>query len=64
MQMAVARHRPMIRCISLSDGRLRRRQALRKYEVKGRVRKAMSPRVSYSFRLTVILQNRSGIQHQ
>ena len=35
---------------SSDAGGLRRRQALRKYEVKGRVRKAVTPWVSYSFR--------------
>ena len=50
VQTEIARHGPMIRCVRVSDGRPRRRQALRKYEVKGGVRKAVSPWVSYSFR--------------
>jgi len=40
----------MIRCIGLSDGGLRCCQVLRKYVVKGRVRKAVTAWVSYSFR--------------
>jgi hypothetical protein len=35
VQTEIARHEPMIRCARVSDGRLRRRQALREYEVKG-----------------------------
>jgi len=50
MQPEIARHGPMIRCIGLSNGGLQRHKALRKYEVKGGVRKAVSPRVGYSFR--------------
>ena len=40
----------MIRCVRVSDGRLRPRQALREYEVKGGVRKAVRPRMSYTLR--------------
>ena len=50
MQMKIARHGPMIRSIGLNDRRLRSRQPFRKYEVKGRVWKAMSAWVSYALR--------------
>ncbi len=50
MQTEIARHRPMIRFIGLSDRGLRCHQVLRKDKVKGRVRKTVTPRVSYSFR--------------
>ena len=40
----------MIRCIRPSDRGLQGSQALRKYEVKGGVRKTVIPWVSYSFR--------------
>jgi hypothetical protein len=40
----------MIRCIGLSDDGLRCSQVLRKYEVKGRVRKAVTAWVSYALR--------------
>jgi hypothetical protein len=46
VQTKIPRHGPMIRRVRLSDGRLRRRQALRKYVVKGGIRKTMSARVS------------------
>jgi hypothetical protein len=41
LQTKLARHRPMIRCVGLSDAGLQRRQVLRKYEIKGRVGKAV-----------------------
>ena len=50
MQGETARHGPMVRCTGLSDRGLRSRQALGKYEVKGGVREAMRPRVSYALR--------------
>jgi hypothetical protein len=40
----------MIRCLGLSDGGLRCFQVLRKYEVKGRVRKAVTAWVSDALR--------------
>jgi hypothetical protein len=38
VQAEIARHWQMIRCVRVSDGRPRRRQALREYEIKGGVR--------------------------
>ncbi len=52
MQTEIPGHGPMIRCISLSNGGLRCCQVLCKYEVKGRVRKAVTPWVSYALRKT------------
>jgi hypothetical protein len=49
-QTEIPRHRPMIRCVRASDGRLRRRYAPREYEIKGRIRKAVSSWVGYSLR--------------
>jgi hypothetical protein len=48
MQTEIARHGQMIRCVGLGDGALRCRQVLCKYEVKGRVRKAVTPRMSHA----------------
>jgi hypothetical protein len=50
MQTEIARHGPMIRRIGLSDCGLQRCQALRKYEVKGRVWKTVAPWMSYALR--------------
>jgi hypothetical protein len=44
MQSESARHRPMIRCIGLSDAGLQRHEVLRKYEVKGGIGKALTAR--------------------
>ena len=44
------RHGPMIRCIGLSDDGLPCCQVLGKYEVKGRVRKAVTAWLSYALR--------------
>ena len=50
VQTKIPRHGPMIRRVRVSDGRLRRRQALRKHVVKRGIRKTMSPRVGHAFR--------------
>jgi hypothetical protein len=42
-QTEIARHRPMIRCVRVTDGWLQRRQALRKHVVEGGVREATLP---------------------
>ena len=58
----------MIRCIGLSDGGLRCCQVLRKYEVKGDVRKAVTAWVSYAlrqgqfFKTTVVSSSCEGIE--
>jgi hypothetical protein len=58
----------MIRCIGLSDGGLRCCHVLRKYEVKGRVRKAVAAWVSYAlrqgqfFKSTVVSSISEGIE--
>ena len=54
----------MIRRIRPGNRGLRRRKALRKYEVKGGIRKAATPRGELLVPTNLILQNRSGIQHQ
>jgi hypothetical protein len=41
----------MIRCVRASDSRLRRRQALREYEVEGGVWKTVSPLIESSTRI-------------
>ena len=57
MQSQTARPGPMIRCIRRGNCGLRRRQALRKSEVEGGIRKAVTVWVSYSFKLADRIQN-------
>jgi hypothetical protein len=64
MQTEIARHGPMIRCVRVSDGRLRRRQALREYENQRSHPEGREFPGELLVLIRVILQNRSGIQHQ